>query len=107
MCARPKAKLLRERLIKEMPSRGTLPVWRHDDKEGSLALCITKDGLAAIGIDASVSELTSKAPPETRNGSDLAPKQPRRVQPASRKKSKDEGSNACQNQYRGFRSRTV
>jgi len=83
-------KLLRERLIEEVPSHGTLPVWRRDDNQGSLALCITKAGLAAIGIEASVSEPTNKTPPDTQNGSDLAPKQRRRVRPVSDKKSKDE-----------------
>ena len=83
-------KLLQERLIEEVPSRGTLPVWRRDDNRGSLALRITKGGLAAIGVEVSVSEPTPNAPPETQNGSDIARKQPRRVQLASRKKSKDE-----------------
>ena len=83
-------KLLRERLIEEVPSRGTLPVWRHDENQGSLALCITKAGLAAIGIEPSVSEPTGKAPAETQNESEAASKQSRRVKPASRKKTKDE-----------------
>jgi hypothetical protein len=82
-------KLLREGLIEEVASRGSLPVWRRDDKQGSLALCITKFGLAAIGVEANVSEPTHK-PPETQNGSDVARKRSRRGQPASRKKSKDE-----------------
>jgi len=83
-------KLLREGLIEEVPSRATLPVWRRDDNQGSLALCITKDGLATIGIEPSVSEPTRKAPPDTQNGSEAASKQPRRVKPASRKKTKNE-----------------
>jgi Protein of unknown function (DUF3489) len=82
-------KLLREGLIEEVPSRGTLPVWRRDDNQGSLALRITKAGLVAIGVEASVSEPTHQALPETLNGSDVARKQSR-VQPASRRKSKDE-----------------
>jgi hypothetical protein len=77
-------------LIEEVPSRATLPVWRRDDNQGSLALCITKAGLAAIGIEPSVSEPMRKAPPETQNGSEAASKQSRRVKPASRKKTKDE-----------------
>src|SRR6516225_4219200 len=67
-------KLLREGLIEEVPSRATLPVWRRDDNQGSLALCITKDGLAAIGVEPSVSE----AIPETQNANDTASKQLRR-----------------------------
>jgi hypothetical protein len=46
-------KLLREKLVEEVPSRGALPEWRRDDALGLLALCITKRGLAAIGIEAS------------------------------------------------------
>jgi len=83
-------KLLREGLIEEVPSRGTLPIWRRDDNQGSLALCITKAGLAVIGIEPSVSEPTRKAPPETQNRNEAASKQPRRAKPASRKKTKDE-----------------
>jgi hypothetical protein len=47
------AKLLGEVLAEEVPSRGTLPEWRRDDGLGSLALCITKRGLAAIGVETS------------------------------------------------------
>jgi hypothetical protein len=94
-------KLLREGLIEEVPSRGTLPVWRRDDNQGSLALCITKVGLAAIGIEPSVSEPTRKAPPEAQNGSEAASKQSRRVKPASRKKTKDENLRHSSKSSRG------
>ena len=43
-------RLLTEGLIEEIPSGGSLPVWRRDDREGSLALRITENGLAAIGV---------------------------------------------------------
>jgi hypothetical protein len=46
-------KLLRDKLVEEMPSGGTLPEWRRDARLGSLALCITKRGLAAIGVETS------------------------------------------------------
>ena len=48
------AKLLGEGLAEEVPSRDTLPEWRRDDGLGSLALCITKRGLAAIGVEAGI-----------------------------------------------------
>jgi hypothetical protein len=83
-------KLLRKGLIEEVPSRGTLPVWRCDDNLGSLALRVTNCGLAAIGVEASVSTPMPKGVPESRNGSDQAAKAPRRVQPARRTKAKDE-----------------
>jgi hypothetical protein len=83
-------KLLREGLIEEVPSRGTLPVWRRDDNQGSLALCITKDGLVAIGIEPSSSAAPHKTPPETSNASQVGLKQPRRAQSANRKKSINE-----------------
>ena len=44
-------KLLRSGLIKEIPAGAELPVWRRDEDKGSLALCITKRGLAAIQVD--------------------------------------------------------
>jgi hypothetical protein len=46
-------KLLRDKLVEEMPSGGRLPEWRRDPRVGSLALCITKRGLEAIGVEAS------------------------------------------------------
>jgi hypothetical protein len=46
-------KLLRDKLVEEVPAAGTLPQWRRDAGLGSLALCITKRGLAAIGLETS------------------------------------------------------
>jgi hypothetical protein len=43
------AKLLAEGLIEEIPSRGSLPVWRRDD-DGARSLRITRKGLAAIRL---------------------------------------------------------
>jgi hypothetical protein len=44
-------KLLRDGLIEEVSSGGSLPVWRRDGDAGPLALRITKRGLATIGVD--------------------------------------------------------
>jgi hypothetical protein len=44
-------KLLRAGLIEEVPAGAELPVWRRDEDKGSLALRITKRGLAAIQVD--------------------------------------------------------
>ena len=44
---------MQAKLVEEVPSGGTLPEWRHDAGLGSLALCITQRGLAAIGVEAS------------------------------------------------------
>jgi hypothetical protein len=41
------AKLLTEGLIEEVPSRGSLPVWRRNE-DGPRSLRITKKGLQAI-----------------------------------------------------------
>jgi len=49
-------KLLRDKLVEEVPSGGTLPEWRRDAGLGSLALRITKPGLAAIGVETSGAE---------------------------------------------------
>src|SRR5439155_14681698 len=84
-------KLLRGGFIEEIPARGALPVWRRDDDTGALALRITPHGLAAIGVEAGVAERKAEKLHETQDGGDLALKRPwRRVEAASRKKSKDE-----------------
>jgi hypothetical protein len=44
-------KLLRDGLVEEIPARAPLPAWRRDDDAGPLALRITPQGLAAIGIN--------------------------------------------------------
>src|ERR1700680_1983118 len=44
-------KLLTESLIEEVRTVGSFPVWRRDDDNQSLALRITKRGLAAIQVD--------------------------------------------------------
>jgi hypothetical protein len=49
-------KLLRDGFIEEIPARGSLPVWRRDDDQGPLVLRITPHGLAAIGVEAGVTE---------------------------------------------------
>jgi hypothetical protein len=86
------AKLLRERLIEEVPSGGTLPEWRRDDGLGSLALCITKQGLAAIGVEAGGGPNQSAEPArESAKSKEGAVTQaPRRVKGGARKKTKAE-----------------
>ena len=37
-------------LVEEVTATGELPVWRHDD-QGPLALRVTGEGLAAIGVE--------------------------------------------------------
>jgi Protein of unknown function (DUF3489) len=44
-------RLLRQRLIEEIPAQGALPVWRRDEDKGALPLRITTQGLAAISGD--------------------------------------------------------
>ena len=85
-------KLLQEGLIEEVPSRGSLPLWRRDDNQGALTLRITERGLAAIGVELHVAEMKiDDEASETQSEVDLAPKQSsRRVTAASRTKSKGE-----------------
>ena len=79
-------KLLREGLIEEIPARGALPVWRRDDDQGPLVLRITPHGLAAIGVEAGVTE--RKGDP---HDAELASDRPlQRVNAAHRRKSRDE-----------------
>ena len=44
------AKLLTEGLVKEIPSRGSLPIWRRD-QDDPRSLRIIKNGLQAIQIE--------------------------------------------------------
>ncbi len=84
-------KLLRGGFIEEIPACGALPVWRRDNDTGPLALRVTPHGLAAIAVEAGVAGRNAGKSHETQDGGDLAPKRPlRRVETASRKKSKDE-----------------
>jgi hypothetical protein len=55
-------KLLRERLVEEVPADASLPVWRRDDDAGAIALRITERGFATIGVGAEPRENT--APPK-------------------------------------------
>src|ERR671910_1617742 len=43
-------KLIRAGLVEEVRAGGALPVWRRDDKTGSMALRITKQGLKSIEV---------------------------------------------------------
>ena len=84
-------KLVRDGLIEQIPAGGALPVWRRDDDAGPLALRITPHGLAAIGVATGVADGTGGTSHQSRDGHDLAPRRcSRRVEAASRKKSKDE-----------------
>jgi hypothetical protein len=60
-------KLLRQRLIEEVPAQGGLPVWRRDQEMGALALRITADGRAAIGADSGHVDPTAVQLPERGN----------------------------------------
>jgi Protein of unknown function (DUF3489) len=82
-------KLLRGGLIEEVPSGGTLPIWRRHDDTGPLALRITAQGLAAIGDEASAGERNVVKSREDQHGSDFAPKRASR-QVAAARRSKDE-----------------
>jgi hypothetical protein len=44
-------KLIRARLLEEVRAGGSLPVWRRDDENRPMALCITKNGLEAIDVE--------------------------------------------------------
>jgi Protein of unknown function (DUF3489) len=80
------AKLLREGFIEEVPSGGTLPEWRRDDGLGSLALCITKEGLAAIGVEADgPKQSTDPARESAKSKEGAATQAPRRCKAAAAK----------------------
>jgi len=57
------ARLLTEGVIEEIPSRGTLPVWRRDE-EGARSLRITRKGLQVVRVDGEeVAAEPAKKPP--------------------------------------------
>lgn len=41
-------KLIRAGFLEEVRASGSLPVWRRDNENGEIGLCITKAGLAAV-----------------------------------------------------------
>ena len=43
--------LIRAGLLEEVGAAGSLPVWRRDDGSGPIALRITEQGLAAMGVE--------------------------------------------------------
>jgi hypothetical protein len=77
-------KLLRDRLIEEVPANGSLPTWRRDDDAGALSLRITEQGLASIGVASATQE--PKEAPATEQAANRSPKKNQR--PASRRAEK-------------------
>jgi hypothetical protein len=80
------AKLLTEGLIEEIPSRGSLPIWRPDE-DGPRSLRITKKGLKAIEVEdeaAGAAEPAKKppAPSANRRKPAKAPASPRKSRKA-------------------------
>jgi len=84
-------KLLADGLIEEIEARDSLPVWRHDEDKGPLALRVSKRGLAAIQVDGRGTLPQAEDPRKTERGADLAPhKSSQSVAAARRKKTRDE-----------------
>ena len=82
-------KLLTESLIEEVRTVGSLPVWRRDDDNQSLALRITKRGLAAIQVDEGGAHPEADEHGDTEQGDNLAPNKPSQRTAARRKRSRD------------------
>jgi hypothetical protein len=108
-------RLLKDRLVEEILTDGTLPVWRRDDGQGAFALRITAHGLAAVGIDrsdtspdqtAGVTKEAADASPDTSSQRGLAvsrkPSQNRRA--SARGKSSREGASSP---HRSKQSRVI
>ena len=84
-------KLQADGLIEEIEASGSLPVWRHGDDKGPLALRITERGRAAIQADQHGAREEAENPGNVEVGADRAPdKLPRRIVATSRRKTKDE-----------------
>jgi hypothetical protein len=89
-------KLLNEGLIEEVRATGSLPVWRREADNCSLALRITKDGLAVIQLEKDGgAPQQAEVPNSDAQPADVAPDKPRRRVVAahraesSRQKSRD------------------
>jgi len=84
-------KLFSEGLVEEIQARGALPVWRHDDEHCPLALRITSQGRAAIGVDEGRTLPKAEGARNTKQVAALAStKSTRRGAAAGRKKTRDE-----------------
>ena len=70
-------KLIRAGLLEEVRATGSLPVWRHDDDSGPMALRITKNGLDAIDVE----DEAVAAPKKTSARPDAVPAKPKDLQP--------------------------
>jgi Protein of unknown function (DUF3489) len=78
------AKLLTEGLIEEIPSRGSLPIWRRDE-DGPRSLRISKKGLQAIGVE---DEASGSAEPAKKPRAPSANRRKPTKTPASPRKSR-------------------
>ena len=79
-------RLLREKLVEEVPANGSLPVWRRDEDAGALALRITERGLTAIGASGDAAR-DAKEPDTAAQARGRSPKKGQR--PVSRRNKKD------------------
>jgi Protein of unknown function (DUF3489) len=85
--------LLAEGLIEEVGATGSLPMWRRDEDNRPLALCISDRGLAAIRVEDGGAQPEAALSREAMHVADPAPdKHPRRIAAARRKKTRDEAS---------------
>jgi hypothetical protein len=76
-------KLLKAKLVEEVPVAGGLPVWRRDNEGGSLALIITRAGLKAINADEAGPEEPADGPPARSEIDNPSPARRPRKTPAS------------------------
>jgi hypothetical protein len=83
-------KLLRDKLVEEVPASGTLPEWRRDAGLGSLALCITKAGFAALGVEASGPKQGAVSARESAKSAETIPEAAALLKAAGAKKRKVE-----------------
>jgi hypothetical protein len=73
------SKLLRNKLVEEVPTAGLLPAWRRDDSAGPLALHITKLGLVTIGVEGETPAEAKTSPPAIRRSEQPLKRQRRKT----------------------------
>jgi hypothetical protein len=94
-------KLLAEGLIEEVGATGSRPMWRRDEDNRPLALCISDRGLAAIRVEDGGAQPKAALSREAMHVADPAPdKRPRQIAAARRKKTRDEAPRRSAKQCR-------
>jgi hypothetical protein len=103
------SKPLAQRLVEEIPARGSIPAWHKDDEEHPIALRVTATGLTTIQVgDAAAGKQTKKTRRILRNSGTNKKKAARpkpAVRPAKHRRKAANGGPSKQERVTGLLSR--